>query len=352
MKDWENIDADVNLILNKHFTYGRNGYSIDYIVVHHNAGNLTVEDCYNVWQTREASAHYQVESSGRIGQLVWDSNTAWHASNGVANNRSIGIEHANNNFGPWTISEDCLENGAHLVAALCKYYNLGRPEWKVNVYPHNYFAATACPGEIAGSQNAHYMERAQYWYDQMTNPVVETPLPDALKGFTDLDPDAWYIPYFEKMVVAGYMNGYPDGNMGPDNAITRGELVSLIAKIEGIEYDDPFTDVTASPYYYHAIEWAKEEGIITGNAGEFRPEDACTREEAITMIARWQGGSSNSDHNEFFDWTSVDDWAKPFVAWAIEQGIIEGSNGDNYVRPFDPCLRSETAAIFVRVLGL
>jgi hypothetical protein len=35
-----------------------------------------IEDVWNWWQTRKASAHYQVESSGRIGQLVWDRDTA------------------------------------------------------------------------------------------------------------------------------------------------------------------------------------------------------------------------------------------------------------------------------------
>ena len=49
------------------------------------------------------AAHYQVEDDGTIGQLVWDSNTAWHASNWDANCRSIGVEHANEPDG--TITE-------------------------------------------------------------------------------------------------------------------------------------------------------------------------------------------------------------------------------------------------------
>ena len=121
MKNWENIEADENLILTKHFTPGRAG-TINKIVLHHNAGNLTIQGCYNVWQDREASAHYQVQSDGRIGQLV---------------------------------------------AALCKYYKLGRPTWMKNVFPHNHFSATECPASIAGSQNAAYMKRAQEWYDAM-----------------------------------------------------------------------------------------------------------------------------------------------------------------------------------------
>ena len=166
MKNWENIEADENLILNKHFTPGRAG-TINKIVLHHNAGNLTIRGCYNVWQDREASAHYQVQSDGRIGQLVWDKDTAWHAGDFNANATSIGIEHADCQTRPWKISNACLENGAHLVAALCKYYKLGRPTWMKNVFPHSHFSATECPASIAGSQNAAYMKRAQEWYDAM-----------------------------------------------------------------------------------------------------------------------------------------------------------------------------------------
>lgn len=181
MKDWNNLTADQNLLMNKHYTVGRAGRSINKIILHHNAGRLSIQDCWNVWQTRAASAHYQVDVNGRIGQLVWDRNTAWHAGNWEANCTSIGIEHANNHVGnPWTISDATLENGAHLVADLCRYYKLGRPAWGKNVFGHKNFAATGCPGEIAGSQNSKYMARAQYWYDQMTGsntPAAPAPAP-------------------------------------------------------------------------------------------------------------------------------------------------------------------------------
>lgn len=173
MKDWKTAEPDVVKLLTKHFTKGRSGKSVKYIVVHYNAGDLTVEGCYSVWQTREASAHYQVESSGRIGQLVWDRDTAWHAGDWNANCQSIGIEHANKKDG--TITEECLDNGAHLVAALCRLYKLGRPQWLKNVYPHKYFSATSCPGQIYGSQKDAYIERAQYWYDKMDGKDVSKP---------------------------------------------------------------------------------------------------------------------------------------------------------------------------------
>ena len=166
--NFEKLQADQNLVMNRHYTPGRGGHKIEKIVLHHNGGNLSIKGCWDVWQTREASAHYQVDINGKIGQLVWDRDTAWHAGNWRANQTSIGIEHANNNTTAWTISEATLEAGAHLVAALCKYYGLGRPAWLKNVYPHKHFAATDCPGQIAGSQLNRYMSRAAYWYDQMT----------------------------------------------------------------------------------------------------------------------------------------------------------------------------------------
>lgn len=70
MKSWENLEADENLILATHMTKGRQGCKVDKIVVHHNGGNLTGKGCYDTWQTREASAHYQVAADGRITQLV------------------------------------------------------------------------------------------------------------------------------------------------------------------------------------------------------------------------------------------------------------------------------------------
>lgn len=165
--DFERLNADVNKILNKHYTSGRGGKSINKVVVHYNAGNLTIEGCYSVWQTREASAHYQVESRGRIGQLVHDKDTAWHCGVFSQNQQSIGIEHANQPDG--TITDACLDAGAHLVAAVCKKYGLGRPEWLKNVFPHRYFKPTSCPGQIYGSQKDAYIKRAQAWYDSMVN---------------------------------------------------------------------------------------------------------------------------------------------------------------------------------------
>lgn len=177
--NFDTLTADVDKIMGAHYTKGRGGKAINKVVLHHNGGNLTVEGCWSVWQSRPASAHYQVESSGRIGQLVWDKDTAWHAGNWGANQTSIGIEHADVSSNPWRVSDACLESGAHLVAALCKFYKLGRPEWHVNVFEHRDFASTECAAALGagGSQHAQYMDvnanlriTSRGWYGKMVPP--------------------------------------------------------------------------------------------------------------------------------------------------------------------------------------
>lgn len=174
--NFEKLEADVTKILPVHFNSGREGRKIDKVILHHNGADLSIDGCYNVWLNREASAHYQVQSDGKIGQLVNDWDTAWHAGNWDANLTSIGIEHADCSNSPWWISDACLDSGAHLTAAICKYYGLGRPAWDVNVFGHKNFSATECPASIAGAQNAAYMQRAGEWYDAMCGGAQPSPV--------------------------------------------------------------------------------------------------------------------------------------------------------------------------------
>ena len=345
--NFDTLDADVvKIVPANRYAAGRNGHEVEYVVIHYNAGNLTVEGCYNVWLTRVASAHYQVESSGRIGQLVWDRDTAWHCGNRTvdpnSNSKSIGIEHANMADG--TVTEACLDAGAHLVAAVCKHFELGRPEWMVNVFPHNHFAATSCPGQLEGSQRDAYMSRAQHWYDVMTGAVQpepeepETPLPDVLRRFVDLDPDAWYIGAVEECVREGLMGGYDREHFGPGDAITRAQAVCVIANASRedlTDYLEPFGDVAPGPFYYTALCWAVDRGIVSEQES-FRPDDAATRAEFLTMLRNWRGKPVEDTDADLSD---VPEWARGAVAWAHESCVID------QLRPNDPCLRAEAAAM-------
>ena len=281
MKDWNNLIADVDKIMNKNYTPGRNGRKIQHIVLHHNAGTLTVEGCWNNWQTREASAHYQVELGGRIGQLVNDWDTAWHAANEYENSISIGIEHANNILAPvWSISDATLDNGAHLVAALCKYYGLGAPVYGRNVWFHSDFYGTACPGAIAGRQKNAYFARANYWYNvMMGKPVDSSQTGTATKPSSPATPQVW--PGFP-LNTSEYF-----GNIDGPNESHGGFY----------EWERPF------------IKRIQEFLVDKGYAGKVNKADWCDgifEQPTVDAVAAWQ--RDNMPETEYYGQVWWDDW--------------------------------------------
>ena len=74
--------------ITNHKTAGRGGKKIDKIFVHHMAGNLTVQQCGNVFRSAQASAHYGVNGKN-VGCYVDEKDTAWHCGNFKYNQRSI-----------------------------------------------------------------------------------------------------------------------------------------------------------------------------------------------------------------------------------------------------------------------
>lgn len=139
---------------------GRGGKKIDKIFVHHMAGNLTVKQCGNVFKTREASAHYGVNGKN-IGCYVDESDTAWHCGNWSYNQRSIGIELANDQgaSGKWHVSDKTIETAIKLIADICKRNGIKKISYtgdlKGNLCMHSWVAATACPGPYLKTKFKH-----------------------------------------------------------------------------------------------------------------------------------------------------------------------------------------------------
>lgn len=181
MKDWLNVLPDRVRLIPRHFTPGRAGRKIRHVTIHHMAMVGGTDECYTVWLSRPASGHYAIDPSGEVGQLVWDRDTAWGNANLVSNQESLIIEHSNEAgaAADWPIGKTTLETGACLVAALCRFYGLGRPVSGVNVRFHSIESGgrTACPYHLRPGHkyHDHYIARAQYWYDEMTKPAVQAP---------------------------------------------------------------------------------------------------------------------------------------------------------------------------------
>lgn len=170
MLDYYNVLPDRTHLLKQHFNVGRGGAKPEYITRHHLAMVGEVERVVDeVWNERQASAHYVVGPGGRVGQAVYDGNTAWSNANLYSNQRSISIEHSNSGgaAADWPISQETLIAGARLAASLCLFYKLGRPVFGKNIRDHREFGQTSCPHHLAngGKYHTQWMAEAQRFYD-------------------------------------------------------------------------------------------------------------------------------------------------------------------------------------------
>lgn len=141
--------------ISPHKTSGN--FKKDKITIHHMAGNLSVETCGNVFQSRKASTQYGVGSDGRIGQYVDEKDRAWSTANPANDKRAINIEVANDVIGGnWHVSDKALAALIELVTDCCKRNGIAKLNYtgdkNGNVTTHDMFMPTTCPGPYLKSK--------------------------------------------------------------------------------------------------------------------------------------------------------------------------------------------------------
>ena len=112
---------------------------------------------------------------------------------------------------------------------------------------------------------------------------------------------------------------------------SRVTVEATFAKIEEEEPSTPltFVDVPTSAYYYDAVYWAVEHGVTNGtSATTFSPDATVTRAQAVTF--QWRAAGSPSVSGGSFDDVAADTYYATAVAWAVENGITNGTGGNNF----------------------
>ena len=139
--------------------------SIRKITIHHMAGNLSVEQCGNIFadRNRQASSNYGIGSDGRVGLYVDEANRSWCSSNGDNDHQAVTIEVANDVIGGnWHVSDIALAKLIDLCVDICERNHIDRLVFtgnaSGNLTLHKYFAATACPGPYLESKMPYIAE--------------------------------------------------------------------------------------------------------------------------------------------------------------------------------------------------
>lgn len=167
-----------------------------------------------------------------------------------------------------------------------------------------------------------------------------------ISGFSDM-PEDWSRTAIENAVSNGLLTG-ANGKIMPDENLTRAQIAAILNRAFGGTEKaslESFSDVKSGSWYYDDMAKAVNMGTFIGSDGKLFPDNAITREEAFTALARaFRLTSTNTEAlNKFSDSASVSSWAKTSVAALVTAGYVNGSNGK--LNPATNITRAEFAQI-------
>ena len=169
-------------------------------------------------------------------------------------------------------------------------------------------------------------------------PVLTKDLP-----FTDVTSTDWFYSDVKYAYETGLMTGTSADAFSPEAPVTRGMVMTILARREGIRTD------RYTPWYAAGCEWAKANGISDGT----NPEAPVTREQLAAMLYRYaalKGRDLTAGENlNFTDASDVSAYALSALQWATGEKILTGSNGA--LSPQAPATRAHLAAILHRYFG-
>ena len=196
------------------------------------------------------------------------------------------------------------------------------------------------------------------WTEDGTTKPEPTPPTEWKNPFTDVSEGDWFYDAVKYANENGLFAGVSETEFAPDDALTRGMLVTVLWRMEQkpvVNYLMTFEDISGDAYYAEAVRWAASEGIVKGySETEFAPDQLITREEMAAVINRYADHkgidtSTDGDLSKFTDESLVADWARSNMEWAVGYGLISGRD-DNTLDPQGNTTRAEAALILQRFL--
>ncbi|MCK9268265.1 MAG: S-layer homology domain-containing protein [Alkaliphilus sp.] len=167
--------------------------------------------------------------------------------------------------------------------------------------------------------------------------------------------DHWAKEEIEYLMSKGVVSGYPDGSFKPDKQITRAEFVKMINYIFGYSEKGSvsFTDVGEGDWFYDEIGKAVKAGYISGyDDGTMKPNNPITRQEVSKVMGMvFDLNESEESAGDFVDADLIGDWAKGYVGILKDKGYISGYP-DGTFKPGNPITRAESVKIVVNASGL
>ena len=148
--------------------------------------------------------------------------------------------------------------------------------------------------------------------------------------FDDVAKSAWYYKAVEYVAENGIMSGVSAREFAPNAGFSRAMLAQTLYAMSGkptVKAEGTFADVAANAWYADAVNWAAEKGYVSGvGDGKFAPDASITREQMALILYRYAGSPDASGMvlREFADGDSVSAYAVDAIRWAVHEGLISG----------------------------
>ena len=188
----------------------------------------------------------------------------------------------------------------------------------------------------------------------ITATFVETEEPVG-EPFLDVNEGDWFYDAVAYAYENGLMDGVGGNRFAPNSETTRAQLVTILYRLEGqpaVSGDLPFTDVEAGTWYTNAVGWAAQNGIVNGVGDDtFAPGNDLTREQLVTILYRY-AESKGYDVSASADLAGYPD-AGQIQSWAQEAmtwAVAEGivEGMDGNLNPAGHATRAQIATILMR----
>lgn len=172
--------------------------------------------------------------------------------------------------------------------------------------------------------------------------------------YIDVGSDKWYYEAADYVSDKNVMNGTSYGYFSPDLYATRGTLAQIIKNMNG-ESDKvywSYLDVKENAWYENAIAWCSDAGVMKGyGGGYFGPDDNITREQLVFTLYRYAVYKGFPDLDttgiellDYCDYKSVSGYAGGAMQWALKYGIISGKENKT-LDPKGYATRAEVAQV-------
>ena len=185
--------------------------------------------------------------------------------------------------------------------------------------------------------------------------IPEEPTP-SVPQFTDVSEGAWYYDAVRYVCEKGMMNGVAEGVFAPNSTTNRAMIVTILYRLENepAASGSSFTDVPSGQWYSNAVAWAAANGIVNGVTDTtFAPNRPITREQMAAILYRyaaWKG----CDVSGQIDLSGYTDAASvsTYAKEALAWANAEGlitGVTGTTLRPAGSAVRSQVATILMRL---